>query len=413
MFLNLSSSDERVISVMAEVVCVAALEGTERHIIPYSVNSTSNWLRNMFNKRKHISSSDSSVVLYNLLEHEIIANARTLLEKFNLEQGKDKFKGRKLKNSWWTSTAFSKLEKIGGPEFCSWISEWVPSYILEIDADKLTDAKFEGWKKSEANRWEVVLTHSQMVCLADILDMYYEDSFTLSNKILSCNTVVKSSNLGLNKGSVFLKMFATIFVSGIFLVTVSVLRKLYLPHSPVATSYVQRNSKPLSSDVICIPHHSVDLYELEAACVSIIQRIKDFYGWPGEIRVKSDVSAWIGEVPTFLKEADDTEPSKSLGGSDKATEALEDIASYQVVLSTDWKIIGFQPSNRVAVNLWASNPLAQELYGGKNLSPGLIEPGVKISRPSGALVLELLMSLNLKSYFALVRTIDITGGKNP
>lgn len=41
-----------------------------------------------------------------------------------------------------------------------------------------------------------------------------------------------------------------------------------------------------------------------------------------------------------------------------------------MVLSDKGNIIGFQPKNRVAVNNWAANPIAKELYGGKNLSPG-------------------------------------------
>lgn len=42
----------------------------------------------------------------------------------------------------------------------------------------------------------------------------------------------------------------------------------------------------------------------------------------------------------------------------------------QVVLSAGGKIVGFQPTSRVAVNQWAANPLAKELYGGRKLSPG-------------------------------------------
>jgi len=41
-----------------------------------------------------------------------------------------------------------------------------------------------------------------------------------------------------------------------------------------------------------------------------------------------------------------------------------------VVLSTDGKIVGFQPTSGVGVNHWAANPLAKELYGGRSLSPG-------------------------------------------
>jgi len=42
----------------------------------------------------------------------------------------------------------------------------------------------------------------------------------------------------------------------------------------------------------------------------------------------------------------------------------------QVVFSSEGKIVGFQPLSRVAVNQWADNPLARELYAGKKLSPG-------------------------------------------
>lgn len=40
------------------------------------------------------------------------------------------------------------------------------------------------------------------------------------------------------------------------------------------------------------------------------------------------------------------------------------------MLSSEGKIIGFQPTSRVAVNHWAANPLAKELYGRRKLSPG-------------------------------------------
>lgn len=135
----------------------------ERHFHHDSVNRASSRFLSLFNKRKHISSKDSSVVLSNFFEHDILANAKVLLEKFKLVKGKYKIEGRHLKKSWLISPGFSKLEKIGGSEFCAWISECVPSHMLEIDADKLGDVKFEGWKKSNGNRWEVVLTHSQMV----------------------------------------------------------------------------------------------------------------------------------------------------------------------------------------------------------------------------------------------------------
>ncbi|MCH97652.1 hypothetical protein A2U01_0018647 [Trifolium medium] len=75
----------------------------------------------------------------------------------------------------------------------------------------------------------------------------------------------------------------------------------------------------------------------------------------------------------------------------------------QVVFSSEGKIVGFQPLSRVAVNQWADNPLARELYGGKKLSPGIIEPGLKILLPKKVTVVELLMSVKPDAYFAMAR----------
>lgn len=78
---------------------------------------------------------------------------------------KDGFKPVKIESGrfWWKPLCYEKLEKIGGSDFSAWTSEYVPAYRLEIDTKIMEGAKFEGWKKSPENRWEVLLTHSQMV----------------------------------------------------------------------------------------------------------------------------------------------------------------------------------------------------------------------------------------------------------
>lgn len=116
-----------------------------------------------FQKPERIVSKDSAVVIYKLFEDEIVENAKSLLENF--KSTKKNFRRIKMRNkySWWTLVAHSKLEKIGGPNFSAWTSEYVPAYRLQIDADKVRDVKLEGWRSSAENRWEVLLTHSQMV----------------------------------------------------------------------------------------------------------------------------------------------------------------------------------------------------------------------------------------------------------
>lgn len=347
------------------------------------------------------------------MECEIVANANILLQKFSSERANYRPREGRWMYNWLTSTAYSKLEQTGGPEFIAWLSEYVPTYKLQIDAEKLGNVKFEGWKKTETNTWEVFLTHSQMVGLSDILDMYYEDVYTLPYKQLSSGVVAKSFNSPSSKRSISMsKAISMVLASGIFLVAIRILGQRYLPHLPIRKHHHPDVNPVNSSDMISIQHQSMESSKLEDYCVSIIRRIKEFYCWPGDILTGSGSSAWIGKLPIYVKNEMDSKDldlnSSSMpseGIEDEMKAAAQDIASYQVVLSGDGKIVGFQPTSRVAENQWEANPLVKELDGGKNLSPGLIERGVKISRPSDAVVLELLMSANPQSSFALVRPV--------
>lgn len=347
-----------------------------------------------------------------MLEDELVGNAKSLLEKFNSEKANNKLMGMKLKYNWWTLSAFSKLDKIGGPEFSTWVTEYVPAYRLQINNNKVSNIMFEGWKNTSDHWWEVLLTHSQMVGLANILDMYYEDVFTLPNKQLSCGAITKSTNLSINKRSFsLLKILSTILVSGLALVTISVLGQLCLPYLHNGRKYQREYYSLPSSYTESIHQQSMESTKFEAFAISIISKIKDTLGWPGEI-VKHSGGAWTGELPKYLRrivEADNcgVDFSSITDASEKSDEEIkasaQDIASYQVVLSAEGKIVGIQPTSRVAVNQWAANPLAKELYGGRKLSPGFIEPGLKISCTSEFVLLELLMSVNPDSRFALAR----------
>ncbi|XP_034213790.1 uncharacterized protein LOC117626237 [Prunus dulcis] len=130
--------------------------------------------------------------------------------------------------------------------------------------------------------------------------------------------------------------------------------------------------------------------------------------------METDVGAWTGKVPNYLRmvvedSSNREDMSTFSSSSEKIDEDLkasaQDIASYQVVLSTDGKIVGFQPLGSVAVNHWAANPLAKELYRGRKLSPGLTEPVLKVQRPNEVAVIELLMSVNSDACFALARPV--------
>lgn len=412
---TLRSSEERVISVLGEVVCISALQSTEKHFLENLLGKTPSSFFRWFRKSKGIVSKDSSVVLHKVFEDDIVENARNLLESFN--SSKESFNAMDLrqKNYWWTHPLQSKLEKNGGHEFSAWTSEYIPAYRLEIDANTLKDVKFEGWRESNGSRWQVLLTHSQMVGLADILDMYYEDVYTLPKKQLHSGMVANYNSLTKAKrNSSFLKVISSIIASGILLITISSISLFSFPYLGRGGKYLGKSRSP-SSIIESTTIQSVDAEKLETFCVLVIQKIKDAFGWPGEIATETNIGAWIGEIPSCLKaphQANSNSEDNSTSFADvKKIDAdikssVQDIASYQVVLSTEGKIIGFQPTSRVGVNHWAVNPLTKELYGGKKLSPGLIEPRLKIQLPNEIVVLELLMSVNPDSCFALARPIQ-------
>ncbi|OVA11093.1 hypothetical protein BVC80_1741g79 [Macleaya cordata] len=433
---TISSSDEQVLSVLAEVVCKSALESTERDFHENSLGTSSNNIFNWFQKPRRIASKDCSVFICKIQQDEILENAKTSLKNF---KGRPNYSSREMKRKhcWWTSSTYSKLEKIGGPGFSKWASEYIPAYRLQIDADKLKNVKLDCWKKSAENRWEVLLTHSQMVGLVEILDMYYEDLYTLPDKQLSCGVLADYTNLTKNKRSTSVwKLLPLALASGLFVVSVSILTRLYWPHLRKAKMSPTTNSSVSLSETSYYQHHSLEATKVEELCISIVKKIKDSVGWPGEIVTDKDLGAWTGELPSYLRRLSDlnlvqevtscngedteTQPigeapvdlSSSVASlSDKSntdmeTKSAQDIASYQVVLSKDGDIIGFQPTSRVAVNYWAMNPLAKELYKGKKLSPGFIEPGLKIPCPNEIVLLELLMSVNPESWFVLARPIQ-------
>ncbi|XP_074269883.1 uncharacterized protein LOC141592896 [Silene latifolia] len=415
----LSSSDESVISRVAEAVCFFALETTKKEFQHGTRRKVSDNFFHWFSKIKKFASKDSSVILYKLDDEVILENAKSLLDMFNSSKVKYTTGNTKQPISAWTSAMHSKLEKIGGFEFSKWTCEHVPVYRLEIDADRLTNLSFKGWRKTSGNKWEILLTHSQMVAMTDVLDMYFEDVYTLPRKQLSCDIVRSPKTMSQNKSHFSLLGFArTTLAAAILLVSVGVMVKLFLPHLNSSRRRNHGDFQVLSSlendcerVELVIPEAS----QLEAYCCALVKKLKDCYNWNGD--VKSDIStgAWIGEIPTSLRDGHVVDPIVQDALSSSSTSAVSDnvlkssipeIASYQVVISIDGSIVGFQPTSRVAVNHWAANPIAKELYGGKELSPGLVEPRLNIKKPENFIVLELLMSLSEDNYFALARPVQ-------
>lgn len=409
-----SSSDEQAISMIAEVISISALENTKKDFLDNSIGRSSFDIFRLFQKPEKFLSKDSSVILYKVLEDEVVQGAKSLLEKFNSMKSSYKPKETGLKFNWWPWSVFSKLEKIGGPEFSAWASEYVPAYRLQIDSDKLRDLKFEGWKESAKNRWEVLLTHSQMVCLANILDMYYEDLFTLPDKKLPYSAAANTTLHIKKRSNSLMKMLSTVIISGCFIVAVGAMGRIYLPHLRNGQKYPGGNQMPQSSHIGSIRLWSMESTMLEDVCVSIVNKIQAVYGWSGEIRKESGGGVSTGQLPDYLRrmiQIDSTDNDISPAPTNERDQEIlasgHKVASYQIVLSSEGKIVGFQPTSLLAVNNWASNPLTEELYGRKKLSPGFIEPTLKIKQPTEVVLLELVVSEISGSHFVLVRPVNV------
>ncbi|KAH7657940.1 hypothetical protein IHE45_17G053100 [Dioscorea alata] len=386
-----SSSDEGFLSALAEVVCSFALEKTKADYIGNVDGSASNSLFAWFSKPQMMTSVDSSISLCKISLENMVKNARKKME-FNLAKGNHASTKRNLRHLWWSPPTYSRLYKDRGPTFTDWANEYIPAYRIQIDGNKFKDAKLDGWKKLASNRWEVFLTHFQMVELANILDMFYEDRFTLPYKELSYGLINEFSGVSKNKS--FWKILLVSLAGGCFAFAISILAQLCFPNVLRAGKTSNQITLIPPTSTTCSQIQSLEPCELETLCSSVVKKIKDALCWPGDIEIDKNIGAWIGTVPSYLKikdsnvfyvenseinspqrnvpakEASSLSMSISLGTSDSGIQMTSsDIASYEVVLSRVGDIIGFQPKNRVAVNHWASNPLVNFLYEQQKLTP--------------------------------------------
>lgn len=133
------------------------------------------------------------------MEYEIVANANVLLQKFSSERANYRPREGRWMGNWLTSTTYFKLEQIGGPEFISWLSERVPAYKLQIDAEKLDNVKFEGWKETATNTWEVFLTHSQMVTPCSLHFLFLASALRLMKCISYNRYFIKKYHIKITK----------------------------------------------------------------------------------------------------------------------------------------------------------------------------------------------------------------------
>lgn len=79
---------------------------------------------------------------------------------------------------------------------------------------------------------------------------------------------------------------------------------------------------------------------MQEFCISIVKKIKDAFGWPGEIMMEMDIGASIGEIPNYLKMTAEADSIGEENSTDSASikkidadmkSSAQDIATYQVI----------------------------------------------------------------------------------
>ncbi|CAM0948034.1 unnamed protein product [Alopecurus aequalis] len=419
---SISSSDEKLLSALAEAIFSCVIEDTEKSYLGATAG--------LFQMRKPNCSSGSTVCIHRISEAEVANNAGRYLERFNL--AKSSHEVRKLKNAWWPAPKYGRLEETGGPDFILWAHEYIPSYKLQINTGAFLKTKLEGCHELANNVQEVLVSHFQLVELGNVIDMYFEDQFTLPGKAFHSHWNAEPSKIRKNNG--FLNNLFGLLAGSSVILIVGVLGQLFWPQSLKNKSLFMGSSCSSASQRYCSDVHSLDNNEVRGYCVSVVKTIKDSCGFPGNIVVDENIGAWVGDLPDCFKAinlgenvASDsaqyshtisqetknplvptpTKTTSSLEQNDNTKENLQNIASFQVVMSEEGKLVGFQPTSRLAVSHWASNPLASLLYEGRKLSPcTFLEPRLKISRPAKVVPIELLMSVNSEPFFAFARPVQ-------
>ncbi|CAO2041392.1 unnamed protein product [Urochloa humidicola] len=414
------SSDEKLLASLAEAIFSCVIEDFRKN----HLGGTGSF----FQKRQLNCSIDSSVCIHKIFEAEIVRHAKECLESFNLLKSPQNL--HKTKKGWWLAPNYESLVNIGGPEFALWAIEYIPTYKLQINAKAFENTNLEGRHDLQRNRWEVLLTHSQLVELGNVTDMYFEDQFTLPGKTFHPHWNSDQSKIKKKNG--YLNNLFTFLAGSCIILFVAIFAQLCWPQSLRDKRLLKGGSNVSSSENYCSDICSLDSSEVQAFCTSIIKKMKDSYGCPGDVMVDARIGAWVGVLPDCFKgiNSEDNTASGNVQHPDtfsqenqsqlvpiniemsdleqnvRTQETLQSIASFQVVMSSEGEVVGFQPTNRPAVTHWSTNPLATLLYQGRALSPGILEPTLKIPRPAKAVPIELLMSVNQDSFFALARAIQ-------
>jgi hypothetical protein len=153
---SVSSSDGKFLSSLSEAVCSFVIENIMTH------NK---------NLRLKSSSLDFSISIHTMADADMVNYVMKKPEILNLVT-----KDKSLRSCLWEPPSYRMLERFCGRELVGRMHWVLPAYRLQVMLNAFKELKLEGWHEVAENRWEVLLTHFQMVhmlflALANLVDM--------------------------------------------------------------------------------------------------------------------------------------------------------------------------------------------------------------------------------------------------
>ncbi|MCO5567890.1 hypothetical protein L7F22_021586 [Adiantum nelumboides] len=390
-----------------------------------SGNTFSNLMKKLWKKDEWVPSQASAVRFRELSVEEIQNKAKLLADSI------DPVTRRRAERLWWPvpvlamKTAKSYLDKAT----VDWIYEYVPMHKMCVDPEVL-DTQGATEARLPRQPAEFDLTHAQLVDLAGVFDMFYEDRFTLSDKDFQTEAILDFHSVSRSKTARFLEVMtlgSLILGAAIFAWLVS--SRLRGPSNRTAgnlvlntvdVAVISKSELPSigTNDESNFPvNEQLPAEEMQSLCKLVIAKLVGTLAWNVDIRSDPSKGAWTEsrtrgpqnlinsqeDVSDAIKEplesslqAEDEIKGDHIIEKNSQKEKIDhaendkEIPIFQVALSIDGTILGFQPLNEAATYCWASMPLAQSLHNVTQLKPGFWERPLKFRRPpSDVVVLEL------------------------
>ncbi|KAL3691065.1 hypothetical protein R1sor_004716 [Riccia sorocarpa] len=442
------SRDGKILEGLAEAVCSYLLANIKDAYDRTGSGQTGiSGLVPFWKRTKQVYALDKAICVSSLSDTEVWENARRILEEPTFLRDGKATRPVRTHQSWWPlSDAPSASSFLADDDLRNFSNEFVPIHKIEIDINRL-QANSKGWQKSKRDHIvELQLTHAQLVDMADVLDLFYEDRSTVPVKELKSGM---NLNVSQNSRSKVAKTLWTVIASalagGILIVGLIVTSRMrgsstsnFRISSPTSSSVSDSSFKskwctPKYNRQVLLPsNNDVRPEEMEALCTQVVLRMKHVFKLDGEVQSSPGRGAWLGLDITDWGRArseEDIAGSQPSGNDDPAQLGESQLNSspkgrrtkppveevvllYQVMLSRDGKVVGFQPGNKAAIGYWVNYPFAEDLHKGRKLGPGLIEPGLRYVEPPEQLVaIELLCRPQSDTPSIAARPLEITSSK--